>query len=163
MTGSTMHREGAWPMPMPGMGPVAEGDLPTGEHWILRAGGDAEDYYSFLETIHPDGHRDEGGMGGPPLYPGQHLNTYTGGNDRGLRRVIVRADPTVQRLLMELDTGEHQELEPVGADQQFGVVFFAALLPWASCPVSLKGLDDQGHALTEDRPRRVPPPPEWPT
>jgi hypothetical protein len=70
-------------MPMPDLAVVAEGDLPTGEHWAVKAGGTAEDYYTLLETVHPDGHRDEGGMGGPPLYPGRSLNTYTGGDEPG--------------------------------------------------------------------------------
>jgi len=146
-------------MPMPDMSVVAEGDSPSGEHWILKAGGTAEDYYTFLETVHPDGHRDEGGMGGPPLYRGQYLNTYTGGHDQGLQRVVVRADSRVQRLLMELDTGERHELLPVGSDPVVGLTFFAALLPWAICPVSLEGLDGEGRVLSAERPRRIPPPP----
>jgi hypothetical protein len=52
-------------MPRPGLEVLAEGDLPTGEHWILRGGGTSGDFHTLLETIHPDGHRDEGGMGGP--------------------------------------------------------------------------------------------------
>ncbi|MDX6336984.1 MAG: hypothetical protein QOG05_4324 [Streptosporangiaceae bacterium] len=63
-------------MPLPDLDVLAEGDLPTGQHWILKAGGtSADDFYTFLETIHLDGHRDEGGMGGPPLYPGSLMNT----------------------------------------------------------------------------------------
>ena len=55
-------------MSLPDLAVLAEGDLATGEHWILKAGGTRDEFYTFLETIHPDGHRDEGGMGGPPLY-----------------------------------------------------------------------------------------------
>lgn len=98
-------------------------------------------------------------MGGPPLYRGQYLNTYTGGHDQGLQRVVVRADSRVQRLLMELDTGERHELLPVGSDPVVGLTFFAALLPWAICPVSLEGLDGEGRVLSAERPRRIPPPP----
>jgi hypothetical protein len=68
-------------MPSPDLAVLAEGDLTTGEHWILKAGGTHEEFYTFLETIHPDGHHDEGGMGGPPLYPDGLMNTYTGGAD----------------------------------------------------------------------------------
>jgi hypothetical protein len=46
---------------------VAEGDLPTGQRWVLNAGGTSADSCTFLETVYPDGHRDEGGMGGPPV------------------------------------------------------------------------------------------------
>ena len=62
-------------MPIPDMTVVAEGDLPSGEHWILTAGGTAEDYYTFLETVHSDGHRDEGGSG-------RHLCSYHAGRRR---------------------------------------------------------------------------------
>jgi hypothetical protein len=144
---------------MPEMRVIAEGDLPTGEHWVLRAGRTADNYYTFLETIHPDGHRDEGGMGGPELYPGQHLNSYTGGHDQGLRRVLVRSDSRVRRLLMELDTGEQRELLPVAAEPAAGLTFFVALLPWAVSPVRLEGLDGEGDVVAVDTPRNIPPPP----
>jgi hypothetical protein len=138
---------------------VAEGDLATGEHWVLRVGGSAADYYTFLETLHPDGHSDQGGMGGPPLYPGQYLNAYTGGHDQGLRRVVVRSDSRVRRLLMELDTGERRQLSPVATDPAVGLTFFVALLPWAVCPVTLEGLDAEGRVLSAFSPRNIPPPP----
>jgi len=138
---------------------IAEGDLPTGEHWVLKVGWTSEDYYTFLETTHPDGRRDEGGMGGPPLYPGEYLNTYTGGHDQGLRRVVVRSDSRVRRLIMELDTGERRELLPVANDPAAGLAFFVALLPWAVSPVLLEGLDGEGQVLSAFTPRNVPPPP----
>jgi hypothetical protein len=146
-------------VPEPDLAVVAEGDLPTGEHWVLRAGGTAEDYYTFLETVHPDGHSDQGGMGGPPLQPGQYLNTYTGGSDQGLRRVIVRCDSQVHRLRMELDPAEWRELAPVATDPTTGLTFFIALLPWAVCPLTLEALDREGHVLSASALRRVPPPP----
>jgi hypothetical protein len=146
-------------MTMPSMTVIAEGDLPSGEHWLLKVGRTAEDYYTFLETIHPDGHRDEGGMGGPALSPGQCINTYTGGHDQGLRRLIVRSDLRVQRLLIELDTGERRELLPVATDLAMGLAFFVALLPWAVSPVTLEALDDERNVLFAVTPRNVPPPP----
>ena len=41
-------------MPRPDMAVLAEGDLPTGEHWVLRAGGTSSNFYTFLQTVHPD-------------------------------------------------------------------------------------------------------------
>ena len=146
-------------MPMPDLTVVAEGDLPTGEHWVLKVGGSAEDYHTLLETVHLDGHHDEGGMGGPPLYPGEYLNTYTGGSDQGLRRVIVRCDSQIRRLRMELDTGERRELPPVATDPTADLTFFVALLPWATWPVTLEALDSEGHVLSTSAPRNVPAPP----
>ena len=38
-------------MPLPDLDVLAEGDLPTGQHWILKAGGtSADEFYTFLET-----------------------------------------------------------------------------------------------------------------
>jgi hypothetical protein len=134
-------------MSLPDLAVLAEGDLATGEHWILKAGGTHDEFYTFLETIHPDGHRDEGGMGGPPLYPGDLMNTYTGGAERGLRRVVVRADPRVARVRVQLASGERIELLPLASRPDIGVSFFAALLPQTPGLVSVAGLDAGGEVL----------------
>lgn len=134
-------------MPPPDMAVLAEGGLPTGQHWVLRAGGTSSDFYTFLETIHPDGHRDEGGMGGPPLYPGSLMNTYTGGSERGMRRVLVRADPHVARVRVQLGSGEQLGLPPVAARPDLGLVFFAALLPPSAVLVSVVAIDQNGQVL----------------
>lgn len=134
-------------MPSPDLAVLAEGNLATGEHWILRAGGNRDDFYTFLETIHPDGHRDEGGMGGPPLYPGDLMNTYTGGAERGLRRVVVRADPRVARVRVQLASGERIELLPLATRPDMGMSFFATLFPPAAGLVSVTGLDAGGEVL----------------
>jgi hypothetical protein len=134
-------------MSFPELATVAEGDLPSGQHWILQAGGSREDFYTFLETVHRDGHRDQGGFGGPLLYPGHLLNTYTGGDDRGLQRVVVRADPRVARLRLALVTGEQLELAPVATDSDLGVSFFAALLPRTCDLGSLSPFDAAGQPL----------------
>jgi hypothetical protein len=148
--GSTDHDEDA-DMPPDDLAILAEGDLPTGEHWILRAGGTPEDFYTMLETVHPDGHRDEGGMGGPPLEPGSLMNTYTGGSDQGLRRVVVRASPQVRIVRVGLASGEPIDLSPLAADPQSGLSFFATLLQPDLGLVSVTAFNADGHVLhTED-------------
>jgi hypothetical protein len=134
-------------MPVPEMAVLAEGGLPAGQRWVLRAGGTSSDFCTFLETIHPDGHRDEGGMGGPPLYPGSVINSYTGGSDRGMRRVLVRADPRVARVRVQLGSGEELVLPPVAARPDLGLVFFATLLPPSAVLVSVVATDANGQAL----------------
>jgi hypothetical protein len=129
------------------MAVLAEGSLPTGQRWVLRAGGTSSHFYTFLETIHPDGHRDEGGMGGPPLYPGSLTNTYTGGSERGMRRVLVRADPHVARVRVHLGSGEQLDLPPVAARPDPGLVFFATLLPPSAVLVSVVAIDENGQVL----------------
>jgi hypothetical protein len=129
-------------LPNPLIALVAEGDLPSGEHWALRAGGTRDRYRTTLATIHCDGRSDAGGVSGPALHKGRLINVYTGGSDEGLRRFIVRADRCIQRLLVSFEDGSALQLDPVGHDLQVGLSFFAALLSWAPSPVSVQGLDD---------------------
>jgi hypothetical protein len=139
--------QGVADMAQPNLVVLAEGDLPSGQHWILKGGGTDRDFYTFLETIHPDGHRDEGGMGGPPLYPGTLMNTYTGGSDRGLRRVVVRADPSVATVRVELTSGDALDLAPLAYRADLGVLFFAALLPRTEGLVSVTAVGADGQVL----------------
>lgn len=134
-------------MPQPDLVVLAEGDLPAGQHWILKGGGTRDDFYTFLETIYPDGHRDEGGMGGPLLHPGSLMNTYTGGSDQGLRRVVVRADPRVATVRVKLASGELLDLPPLVTRPDLGLSFFAALLPQAEGPVSVTAVGADGQVL----------------
>jgi hypothetical protein len=134
-------------MPRPNLVVVAEGDLASGQHWILKGGGTRDDFYTFLETIHPDGHRDEGGMGGPPLYPGSLMNTYTGASDRGLRRVVVRAHPRVANVRVKLASGELLDLPPLATRSDLGVSFFATLLPQTDGLVSVTAVGADGQVL----------------
>ncbi len=132
---------------MPDLTVIAKGETVAGEHWYLKAGEPADDNYTMLETVHPDGHWDEGGMGGPVLYPGQLLNLYTGWASPGLLRVIVRADPRVRQLRFRSQRGEQCEMRPVAHDAELGVTFFAILLPWETELVSLEALDGDGQVL----------------
>jgi hypothetical protein len=129
---------------------LAEGDLPAGQHWRLRAGGTHADFATFLETVYPDGRSDSGGMAGPPLYPGSLMNCYTGGTGRGLRRVLVRANPRVTRLRLQLASEEHLEMTPVAALSDSDLTFFAVLLPQDTGLVSLTALDVDGQAIQVD-------------
>jgi hypothetical protein len=126
---------------------IAAGDLPSGEHWILRAGGPAADFGTFLETIHPDGRRDEGGICGPLLWPGSLMNVYTGGTESGPRRIVVRADPRVALVRLHLASGERLELLPVATMPDPSLAFFATLLPRTAALVSVTAVDAGGHAL----------------
>jgi hypothetical protein len=129
------------------MAVLAEGDAPTGEHWVLRAGGTSSNFYTFLQTVHPDGYRDSGGMGGPILPPGSLMNTYTGTSERGTRRVLVRADSRVARVRVKLGSGGHLDLSPAAARPDLGLVLFATLLPPGEAMLSVTAISENGHAL----------------
>lgn len=145
---------------MPDLLIVAEGEGAGGERWYLKAGGSAADYYTMLETRHPGGRRDEGGMGGVPLYPGSPYNSYAGQADDGPLRVIVRADPRVRRLRLTIRTtrDETLDLRPAAEDPEAGLVFFATLLPQPAELLSIQGFGDDGEPLPEPAPAPGPAP-----
>ena len=137
-------------MSEPELAILAEGDLPEGQHWLLRAGGTHANFATFVETVYPDGRSDSGGMAGPPLYPGSLMNCYTGGTSQGLRRVLVRADPRVTRVRLQLANGEHLELMPLATVSDPELTFFAVLLPQDAGLVSLTALDVDGQEIQVD-------------
>jgi hypothetical protein len=134
-------------MPPPELVTIAEGDLPTGERWILTTGGTTENYYTLLKTIYADGSSDEGGLGGPALDQGSLLNSYTGTGTRGLRRVLARADPRVRCLRVELAGTHAHDLRPVAHPSIAGLVFFAALFPPTAVIMGLTGLGPGGEEM----------------
>jgi hypothetical protein len=143
-------------MPIPELTVVAEGDVPGGGRWYLKAGGSPEGYYTLMETVHPGGNRDEGGMGGPALSPGRLLNVYTGRADQGPLRVIVRAGPRVRRLRFQSEQGEWCDMPLVTDDPAVGVNLFAVLLPWTTDVAAMQGLDDDGQILNVVNPAPLP-------
>ena len=145
---------------MPDLPIIAEGENARGEHWYLKAAGSPGDYYTMLETLHPDGRRDEGGMGGAPLYPGSRYNSYTGRADDGPLRVIIRTDPQVRRLRLSIRTtrDETVDLLPLAEDPEVGLVFFATLLPQPAELLSIQGFGDNGEPLPEPPPAPTPVP-----
>jgi len=134
-------------MTMPGLTVVAQGTLPAGERWAVRAGGTDEDYYTFLRTVHPDGRWDEGGMGGPKLPDGGLVSTYIGQADGGLLRVLARTSTAIYWMRLELGSGEVRVLSPVGHDGPNGLSFYAALLPPAQTVTALLPLDLRGEVI----------------
>jgi hypothetical protein len=139
--------EGTNPMTMPELTVVAQGTLPAGERWEVRAGGTDQDYYTFLRTVHPDGRQDEGGMGGPKLPEDAIANIYTGRADGGLLRVLARTISVVYWMRLELGSGEVRVLIPVGHDGPLGLSFYAALLPPAQTVTALLPLNLRGEVI----------------
>ena len=128
---------------------VAEGETPRGEHWSLRAAGSPDRYYSMLRTVHPNGHWDEGGMGGPALHAGSLFTVYTGRADDGPLRLIVRTDRRVRRLRIHLAAGLWRDLQPASDDPAAGVTLFALLLPGTTCVDEMQGFDADGQLISE--------------
>jgi hypothetical protein len=136
-------------MPEPDLPVVAQGEAPGGRLWSLRAAGSADRYYSMLRTVHPNGHWDEGGMGGPALPAGSLFNVYTGRADDGPLRVIVRTDLRVRRLRVHLAQGDWCDLRPASDDPVAGVTVFAILIPGATGVDEIHGFDADGQLISE--------------
>jgi hypothetical protein len=139
--------EGTNPMTMPELTVVAQGTLPTGERWAVRAGGTDQDYCTFLRTVHPDGRQDEGGMGGPKLPDDAIASIYIGQADGGLLRVLARTISVIHWMRLELGSGEVRVLTPVGHDGARGLSFYAALLPPAQTVTALLPLNLKGEVI----------------
>ena len=103
---------------------IATGTLERGFAWALEVGGTDEEYWTGLRLTGPDGRDEAGGMAGPKLWGDDLLNTYTARNDDGPLTVVVRADPTVYRvLLVDLD-GAENELTACGDGVVDGLRFY---------------------------------------
>jgi hypothetical protein len=85
--------------------------------------------------------------GGPPLYPGSLMNTYTGGSGQGLRRVVVRADPRVACVRLQLASGEQLDLPPLATRPDVGLSFFATLLAKDAQLASVTAIGAEGQVL----------------
>ena len=136
-------------MPEPDLPVVAQGETSRGEHWFLRAAGSPDRYYSTLRTVHPNGHWDEGGMGGPALRSGSLFNVYTGRADDGPLRLIVRTDRRVRRLRIRLAPGSWRDLQPASDDLAADVTLFAILLPGTTSVDEMQGFDADGQLISE--------------
>jgi hypothetical protein len=90
------------------------------------------------------------GLGGRPIPPGSLLSTYTG-SERGLRSIVVRADPRVARVRVQLASGERLDLPPLATRPDVGVSFFATLLPQPADLVSVTAIDADGQVLRQKR------------
>jgi hypothetical protein len=124
-------------MAMPELAVVAEGALPSGHRWIITAGGTQDDYYTMIETVHPDG---------SIMYPGRALNTYGGSDNRGLHRILARARPNVARVRLVLGSGESFSLAPIVVPCA-EVVVFAALLPRTCEITSVDAISAEGKII----------------
>jgi hypothetical protein len=134
-------------MPPLDLAVLTEGNVSKGMHWILWAGGTSGNFYTLLETVYPDGHRDQGGMGGPLLYPGYMMNTYIGGPEREWLKIIVRAAARVALVRVQLASGDRLDLPLLATDPDLGMSFFATLLPQTALAVSVMAIDAEGRAL----------------
>jgi hypothetical protein len=141
-------------MSPPDLAVLAEGGLPGGPRWVLRAGGTSSDFDTLLEVIHSDGRRDGGGLGGQPLSPGSLMNAFAGyASATETRQVLVRADPRVARVRVHYISGEQPcllDLPPVAARADLGLVFFAAVLPPPATLASLEAVDVHGQVLEQE-------------
>lgn len=107
---------------------VGEGVTAEGLRWTLRAGGSDESYSTMLRTEDDSG-SSRRGYGRAEAGGSDRLNAYTGGNpERGPRRVVVRCDPSVVRVVLIDEYGEEIDLIQCGGGVVAGLRFGIALV-----------------------------------
>jgi hypothetical protein len=127
---------------------IAGGVTPQGVRWTLTVGGSDESYSTMLRTEDGDGVIDSGGMGGPKLWGEDRLNVYTGINpDRGPRNVAVRCDPSIVRLVLEMELGADVELTQCGDGMIDGLRFGVAFVAPDAQLREIVGLDRDGSVV----------------
>jgi hypothetical protein len=77
---------------------------------VLGADGDDSDPGTFLEVETPSGHHSKGGYGSRSLAPGWRLATYTGHDDVGPNRIILRVAGDVAGVTVTLSDGRRERL-----------------------------------------------------
>jgi hypothetical protein len=99
---------------------MTEGDL----RWTLLVGGTADDLYTIVEVILPDGCRTDGGLGAQPTYPRHRVNYATHHGER-CAAIVGRAKPEIYRIRIQLEAGSidepslvHGQLTSDGGDHE---------------------------------------------
>lgn len=96
--------------------------------WQVRVHGDDADLSSMLYLYRGTKLLKGGGMGGPPLYPGDLVNDYRGYSDHAPAQVLVRTHPDVISVVV---TTERNIRVPVALSeviQPWGLCFGVAIL-----------------------------------
>jgi hypothetical protein len=112
------------------------------DQWTIRVGGDVEDLYTILIVELANGHILGGGIGGGPvLQPGRAMEFCTGIGDDGPLYLVGRADPAITRIRVEAADQSDTEVATSDVSHEFGVRFFATLLPRQSRLMRVTALD----------------------
>lgn len=130
---------------------IATGTFEPGFAWSLEVGGTDDEYWTGLRLTGPGDRDESGGMAGPKLWGDDLLNTYTARQDGGPLTVVVRADPTVRRVVLVALAGTESDLTACGGVVD-GLRFYFGFA-WPPAPGGrlglheLRGLDASGRVV----------------
>ena len=139
--------------PPPPLVTVAQGMSARGERWTVKAGGTRQHCYTFMYIELPDGRKTGGGgLGGPPLWPDSLVNCSVHWSGTDVHYVVGRVHPRVERLNLEFASGcpGGIDLAPAGESAEFGVAFFAEVLPASLELVNISAWDREGHCIDQE-------------
>lgn len=106
---------------------VLSGSEPDGIEWAILAGEDpvSDDFWTFIRRSCRGSHPAQSGMGGPKLFPGAVVNVWAGQADGTPPFVLIRADPSVERVVATTLSGATRELALSPTIDDFGLRFGA--------------------------------------
>ncbi len=111
---------------------IAEGDTRDGCRWELSAESTGTDHVTWLRVTTPGGHTEKGGYGDSSLQEGRRLALYTGWDDIGPNRAIIRVSNDVETVRVNLSDGGWESVEltphPIDTDAQVGAFIYARAL-----------------------------------
>ena len=107
---------------------VLRGEGPDGLTWRIVAGGDEDDFATFVERGRGE-FRARSGMRGPKLYPGEVTNRWIGRTDSVPTFVMVRAAATVSRVAAVGASGREYPLAISDVVEPFQLRFGGTFVP----------------------------------
>lgn len=138
---------------------IAEGVTGDGSRWELTAESHGADHVTWLRVTTPDGHTAKGGYGDSSVQEGRRLGLYTGRDDIGPNRAIIRVSNDVATVRVNLSDGGWESLDltphPIDTAAQVGAFIYPRALEIRNILL----LDCDGEQLEDHSPPSHPGPP----
>lgn len=133
----------------------AHGDMT----WQVRVHGDDAELSSMLYLYRGTKMLDGGGMGGPPLYPGELVNESRGYSDQSPWQIMVRTHPDVTSVVATTERGARLDVPLSQVIQPWGLRFGVAILDDGDAPggLSVQAADGARDELATPTPPAPPP------
>ncbi len=139
---------------------IAEGVARDGSRWELTVESRGADHVTWLRVTTSNGHTAKGGYGDSSLQEGRRLAMYTGWDDIGPNRAIIRVSNDVETVRVNLSDGGWQSIDltphPIDTNAQVGAFIYPRDLEIRNILL----LDSAGEQL-EDHAPPSPPRPPW--
>lgn len=138
---------------------IAEGVSRDGTRWELTVEFSGADLLTWLRVTTPGGHTAKGGYGDSSLHDRRRLALYTGRDDVGPNRAILRVSNDVETVRVNLSDGGWQSIDltphPVDKNAHVGALIYSRDLEIRNILL----LDSAGEQMEHHAPPSPPKPP----